>query len=289
MVGLAIVGVLAGLASKLAPIDHEPTKKAGGGSKGPATAEQYRSDAYDCKPSCYEKQPTPEGSAPKVKFCGYYSYMVEQAKLGANKWGPTELGPTTGTVGFVPGCVFPKAKKNRFPAVVADVKKALKAKAGEAVFIPDEEDWEPQHNALGLVKSRMLSLRFYSKNVEDYDRCRAGNPQAKCEFFGDYLAKTFNIASYRTTEATKLAGGKDAAGCRVAAWDAVRQVRTLPAVRKKDGKYDPTSMYATRYDGQLTGEELFKKAAELEKRALDAFHKCGGSGDPPLESNDIQY
>lgn len=246
------------------------------------TASDFRGAINKCKPSCYERVSF-EGRAPKIKVCARLPIHFMQERRG-KAWSKLERSSAMSPIA-VPGCKFPTAVPAKWKAVVAEAKKQLDLAKGDVVTIAaDVDDWGIERDDLGRVTARDVLIEHYSRNHEGFDGCRAGDPFAVCE--GENNAVTsFNRASYRVTEAGKLAKAGKQAECRASVWDALDQVHDARKERDrhvKDGSWKVLT-YATRYDGLMNEKDMFAKldAREAEARAL--WGKCGGKGEPPID------
>lgn len=246
------------------------------------TATEMRSAIYDCKPSCYEKAKF-DGPAKRVKVCAYLPIHFIQQRT-AKGWAPLESSSAMSPIA-VPGCKFPRSVPARWKAVVAQARKQLTLAKGDVLTVAEDfGDWGIERDALGRQTARTVLIDHYSREHEDYDRCRSGNPFAVCEPTNNEVT-SFNEVSYRVTEAKKLkSAGKDQ-DCRAASWQAVFQAVDTRKERERfvaDGTWK-SKTYATRYDGILSEKEMFAKNDALEAEARGLWTACGGKGDVPLK------
>jgi hypothetical protein len=246
------------------------------------TPTELRTAILSCKPSCYE--PTKfEGAAKKVKVCAYLPIHFIQEKKG-KRWSALEVSSAMSPIA-VPGCKFPTSVPARWKAVVAEARKQLDLAKGDVVTVaPDFGDWGEETDDFGHVTARTVLIDHYSRDHEDFDRCRAGNPFAVCEGTNNEVT-SFNQASYRVAEAKRLKRDGNGNDCRAATWDAVRQAVDTRKERERHvaDKRWKTKTYATRYDGMLSEKEMFARNDALEAEARALWTACGGKGEVPLD------
>lgn len=246
------------------------------------TATELRTAIIQCKPSCYERVKF-DGPAKKVKVCAYLPIHFTQEKRG-KRWGKLERSSAMSPIA-VPGCKFPTSVPAKWKAVVAEAKKQLDlAKGDVATVAPDFGDWRYEKDDFDRVTARDVIIDHYSRGMEDFDGCRAGDPFATCEGENNEVT-SFNTAVYRVNEAKKLKRDGNDKDCRAATWDAVRQVKDARHERDyhiKDGSWK-SQTYATRYDGLLNEKALFAKLDAIDSEAKDLWSQCGGKGEPPMD------
>ena len=246
------------------------------------TASDLRGAVRSCKPSCYERVSF-DGPAKKVKVCAYLPTHFVQEKRGRG-WSKLERSSAMSPIA-VPGCKFPKTVPARWRAVDAEARKQLTLAKGDVVTVAaDFGDWGIETDSFDRVTARTVMIDHYSREHEDFDRCRSGNPFAVCE--GDDNAVTsFNVVSYRVTEAKRLKQENKSKDCRAAVWDAVDQAEDARKERANHiaSKSWKTLTYATRYHGEMTEQQMFAKLDALEAEARALWTACGGTGDVPLK------
>ncbi|MBC7977066.1 MAG: hypothetical protein H7138_18980 [Myxococcales bacterium] len=255
---------------------------AGAATAQAETPTELRTAILECKPSCYEKAKF-EGRADKVKVCAYLPTHFIQEKQG-KRWSKLERSSAMSPIA-VPSCKFPTAVPAKWKAVIAEARKQLDVAKGDVVTVAaDFGDWRNETDELDRVTARTVLIDHYSRNHEDFDRCRAGNPFAVCEGENNEVT-SFNQASYRVAEAKRLQQKAKNKECRISSWDAVRQAVDTRKERERfvADKTWKTKTYATRYDGMLNEPQMFAKNEALEAEARTLWTTCGGKGDVPLD------
>lgn len=246
------------------------------------TPTEIRTALNQCTPSCYKRVEF-EGPAPKVKVCAYLPFHFTQQKRG-NRWSKLERDSAMSPI-FVPGCKFPTTVPAKWKSVVAEARKQLDLVKGDFVTVaPDFGDWRYEKDDFERITARDVLIDHYSRQHEDFDGCRAGNPFAVCEGVNNEVT-SFNVASYRVAEAKRLKReGKDKE-CRLASWDAVSKAKETRKERDYHKKNDSwkTNTYATRYDGMLDEKALFDKNDALEAEGRAMWTACGGKGEVPFD------
>jgi ribosome-binding protein aMBF1 (putative translation factor) len=232
----------------------------------------------------YEKEPKPQ-KRPKREVCGFYLYELKQDRRG-DGWSNTRLSFNLNRkVHAAADCKFPRANaKMRAAAKLAqNLLRRRKVQAfvrGDRVVV--NGGWKLIRNRYSRrIMGRYASFMHYSKHHEvPLSNCLSANPKVVCENSdGSYglAAERANIVHFRLEQAKAFQKQAQTTQCRIAAWDAMRNLKWAKRSGVRTGY-----TFKTRYNGVQNAEQIKALFTQQHQDAMKLFSACGGGERAPL-------
>ena len=151
----------------------------------------------------------------------------------------------------------------------------------DLAVIPDDEDWDNPKPVRQGASTRQIKFRHYKfDQVVDYEltKCRVRDRKIVCEASGSKSAKAINMMHWHMALARDALTRRKFEVCGewasfVFGWN--RGLLKFRETQKSEKKWIDGFTYKTRWDGNLSEEALFAKAALFADEAKDLAYQCG--------------
>jgi hypothetical protein len=249
-------------------------------AEDPEYIRKFSGHLAQCQPSCYDNEPSVKWDASDYKrVCGYKDWHFESIKPRGSGWTPLASSGIPAVDPTVTPCKPPKDSGGKWKGVVKQVKSAFRSIGGDLKNLRFVVQGSWQHDRdKNLDPRKWLTVRIYAANWELKPNECGSHGETVCEASGSKGARGFNYMRFRLDEAKKYQKSNKEA-CLISSFAAVataRGVKKFRAGRIAKKKWSPGLTYKTRFDGELSEEELFARVDEVEKEALALHAKCGG-------------